>query len=172
MTGDDEIAGLNRRVDELEAALRVLLDQRSVEDLVHFYQHLCDGGWNGPTHVDIEALVALFTPDAIYSLPGWETAHGSAEIRALFELLQARLPWIIHFVANPSVEVEGDSATGSIKGFAYYLRDGSRFVTLGTYIGDFTRTEAGWRFARWRFEAACTPIRLASEEKSPDTPVT
>lgn len=148
---------LDDRLRTLEETVRRLTDLEEIRSLAAEYQRLCDGGWDGPSHADPEALAGLFTADAEYTLPDLPVCHGTAEIRALFERLQQAIPWIIHYVANPELEVDGDRASGRIKGAACFRRDDARYLTFGTYFGDFVRTEAGWRFASWRFVRAQPP---------------
>jgi hypothetical protein len=154
---DQGSAAVQDRLRTVEQAVRRLTDLEEVRGLTAEYQRLCDGGWDGPSHPDPDALTRLFTEDAEYALPDMPVCRGAAEIRARFEGLQPGVPWIIHFVANPEFEVDGDRATGRIKGAACYFRNGERHLTFGTYFGDFTRTAQGWRFASWRFVRAQPP---------------
>lgn len=145
------------RLRVLEQAVRRLTDLEEIRGLAAEYQRLCDGGWDGPSHADPDALAAMFTADAEYALPDQPVCRGTAQIRALFERLQRAIPWIIHFATNPELQVDGDRASGAIKGAACFRRNGSRHLTFGTYVGEFVRTDAGWRFSSWRFVRAQPP---------------
>lgn len=161
MAGDvtEAVTGPDDRLRALEQTVRRLTDLEEIRGLAAEYQRLCDGGWDGPTHADPDALTRLFTDDAEYALPDLPVCHGSDEIRALFRRLQDTIPWIVHYVANPELEVTGDRAVGRIKGAACFRRDGERHLTFGTYFGEFARTGYGWRFASWRFVRAQPPDR-------------
>lgn len=143
------------RIAVLEQRLRVLEDVRAIEHLATTYHALCDGGWAGPSHVDPDALADLWTPDGVYSINAARPpCRGREEIRAQFVRLQTSMPWILHTFTNADVRVDGDRAVGVFKGIAYYRRDAQSHIVVGTYIGDFARTDSGWRFASWVAELA------------------
>jgi hypothetical protein len=143
------------RLADLEARVRELEDVRAVEALAARYHSLCDGGWDGPSHPDLDALVDLWVPDGVYDVNAARPpCRGHAEIRAQLERLRTSMPWILHTLMNPEVEVRGDTATGRFKAVAYYRRGGESHVVVGSYLGDFARTASGWRFASWRADLA------------------
>jgi hypothetical protein len=148
---------LAARLSELEATVRRLTDREAVLTLTYNYQRLCDGGWAGSSHSDPAALSALFTDSARYALPEQPVARGKAHIQALFVHLQEHVPWIVHYLANPFVTVEGDRAVAEIKGMACFWRGTDRTLTFGTYYGQFMRTSEGWRFTDWEFVRAQQP---------------
>lgn len=138
------------RVSELEARIRELEDVRAIEGLAASYHRLCDGGWSGRSHDNLDALVALWLPDGEYSInPRRDPCRGSKEIREQFRRLRTSMPWIFHTFLNTEITVDGDRATGEFKGVAYYRRDGGSHIVIGTYRGEFARTVNGWRFAAW-----------------------
>lgn len=148
------------RLERLERQLADLVAKDEIRELAARYQRGCDGGWNGGTHGDPDALTAMFTPDALYSLPDIPEARGHRQIKALFEQLQS-LPWIIHYVSNSVLDIDGDVATGDIKGLAAFFRDGAtRTLTFGTYHGRFVRQDGRWLFAEWRFVRAQQPVAV------------
>ncbi|MET0931888.1 MAG: nuclear transport factor 2 family protein [Aeromicrobium sp.] len=148
---------VEQRLESLEREVAELQAKDAIRELAAVYQRGCDGGWDGGTHRDPDALTALFAQDAVYALPGMPEARGHDEIRALFGRLQS-IPWIIHYVANSIIEVEGDTARGDVKGSAALFRDGEhRTLTFGTYHGRFSRTRGHWLFAEWRYVRAQQP---------------
>jgi ketosteroid isomerase-like protein len=145
------------RLEALEAEVRSLRDRHEIADLAARYQRLCDGGWDGPSHADPDALADLFTEDAVYSVSKPEPPRrGRQEIREKFATLQRTKPWIVHYLANPLIEVDGDSATAEFKGIVQYL-DGTMQWRYGTYQGRFVRTGSGWRFSSWSFDRSDMP---------------
>lgn len=146
----DRVLQIERRLDESD-------DLRAVKELIYTYHQGGDGGWDGPTHRDPDALTALFTGDAHYQLPGYPHAHGSAQIREVFVALQRNTPWISHYTANPIITVAGDTAKGEIKLIACFWNGDTRLISFGKYFGDFVRTPDGWRFANWEFVRAEQP---------------
>ncbi|MBB3042676.1 nuclear transport factor 2 family protein [Nocardioides soli] len=138
------------RLDSLESRLAELEDVRAIEALAARYHSLCDGGWAGPSHADPDALAELWVADGVYCINAARPpCRGRGEIREQFVRLQTSMPWILHTFTNSVVEVDGDRASGRFKGTAYYRRSGGSHVVVGEYVGEFVRTEDGWRFASW-----------------------
>ncbi|MET0448612.1 MAG: nuclear transport factor 2 family protein [Aeromicrobium sp.] len=148
-TGGDRLAALEDQVAQLVA-------KDHIRSLAATYQRACDGGWDRPTHGDPEFLTSLFTDDASYFLPHLGEANGSAEIRDMFVRLQP-IPWIIHFLANDILRVDGDTASGEFKCAAVLVQDGERIFTFGTYAGTFHRVDGEWKFSSWHFHRAQQP---------------
>ncbi len=120
---------------------------RAIEALATRYHTLCDGGWAGPSHPDPDALADLWTPEGVYSInPRRPACRGRDQIRDQFVRLQSSMPWILHTFTNSDIEVDGDTARGVFKGTAYYRRDGGSHIVVGSYLGEFVRTDDGWRF--------------------------
>lgn len=146
---------VEERLAALEARLLELEDVRAIEALAARYHSLCDGGWDGPSHPDLDALVALWTPDGVYDINAARPpCRGHDEIREQFLRLRTSMPWILHTLMNPEIEVRGDTASGRFKAVAYYRRSDESHVVVGSYLGDFARTPDGWRFASWRADLA------------------
>jgi hypothetical protein len=150
--------GPAQRLLAVEARLAALEDRLAVLEHAYDYQRSCDGGWSGPSHADPRALTELFTPDARYALPELPVATGHAEIEALFGRLTEHVPWIVHYLANPFVSIDGNRARLEIKGGACFWRGPSRTLTFGTYHHELARTADGWRFADWEFTRAQQPF--------------
>ncbi|MEV0326847.1 nuclear transport factor 2 family protein [Micromonospora echinospora] len=141
--------------EQLAERVRRLEDLRAIEALAARYHHLCDGGWHGPSHENLDALVALWVPDGVYRInPQRPPCRGHAEIRAQFERLRTSMPWIFHTFTNSDVTVHDDDASGTFKGIAYYRRGGGAHIVVGTYSGQFRRTPQGWRFVSWTADLA------------------
>jgi ketosteroid isomerase-like protein len=102
---------------------------------------------------DLEALVDLFTDDAVCVFGAYGTWHGKEEIRAGFAenvgAADNAFP-SLHTFANPMIAIDGDEATGK-----WYLLD---FVltgaadepvlrVMGVYDERYRREDARWRIA-------------------------
>jgi hypothetical protein len=145
------------RIAELESVVRQLQDRNEILELAARYHQLCDGGWDGPSHPDPDALADLFTADGVYGVSN-PPARGRAEIREKFAELQRRLPWIVHYLANSAVEVAGDRATAHVKGLIQIVRHQQQPVWRHvTYDGELVRTAEGWRFASLKSRGADLP---------------
>jgi hypothetical protein len=144
------MTSVEERLDALQAQVQELQDVRAIEALVARYHTLCDGGWDKQSHDDVEGLVELWMPNGTYCInEAKPPCRGHDEIRAQFLRLRESMPWILHTFMNPVIDVTGDTATGTCKAAAYYRRQGGAHIVVGSYNGEFVRTEAGWRFASW-----------------------
>lgn len=147
---DASMNELQDQVQALQASVRELQDVRAIEELAARYHTLCDGGWKGGSHENVDGLVALWTEDGLYGINARKPpCRGHDEIRAQFIRLRTSMPWILHTVTNPEIEVTGSTATGRFKAIAYYRRDGGSHVVVGSYVGEFVRAETGWLFSSW-----------------------
>ncbi|MEM5388822.1 nuclear transport factor 2 family protein [Paraburkholderia phymatum] len=148
----------------LEERLRILEDQHEIAQLQARYVDLNDGGWQGPTHCQPLAVANLFVDDGIWEGPPG-CAQGREAIAELFRSFQA-IPFIVHYVTNPLIVVDGDSAHGEWHAIVTSTTPPDRGAsqalwTLGKYVNDYSRTPAGWRYTRLRFAAAAiTPFEL------------
>ena len=97
------------RIQALENELGRLQDIRAIEQLKYRYAACCDRGY------DPEAIAALFIDDGIWVVNGvGGDVAGREAIRAHFRDLSQSIPWALHFVIAPQVELSQDrqSATG------------------------------------------------------------
>jgi uncharacterized protein (TIGR02246 family) len=100
---------------------------------------------------EVEAWIACWRDDGIWTLPGRGRVVGRSELRAAFEALSAEFELCVQEVLSGWVDVSGDRATAR-----WYLRETQRCVhggqeVLGCYDDTVVRDEDGWRFARRRF---------------------
>jgi len=147
----------------LEQRIAYFEDCDAIAKLQARYINLNDGGWEakGPTHQFPEAVADLFVEDGTWEGPGTARAEGRDEIVALFRAFQ-RVRFIVHYVTNPLIEVDGDRAYGEWHVMVPNTApSGSALWSLGLYKNHFVRTADGWRFEKLVFEtAAVTPYEL------------
>ena len=153
---------LESRLATLEKRLQVVEDREAIIKLKATYVNYNDGGWEGPTHCFPDEVAELFTEDGIWDgRPGVGYAAGREDIRRLFRDFQV-MPFIIHHVTNPLIEIDGDSATGHWHAIVTAnLPDGTARWVFGLYKETYARTPAGWKFKTLVFE---TTINSAYEE--------
>ena len=129
-------------LEGLEQRIRKLEDIEEIKKLKHSYCALCDD------HYNADALAELFTEDAIWD--GMERGRndGREAIREFFQDAPARLPFAIHMVMNPIIEVDGDRATG-----VWYLfqpctyAEGNQAVWgSARYDEEYVRVNGKWMF--------------------------
>ena len=81
-------------------------------------------------------------------------AVGRSAIAELFTQFQA-IPFIVHNVMNPLIEVDGDQARAEWHAIvATTLPGGQAFWTMGRYRNEYRRDVGGWRYTSMAFEAA------------------
>jgi hypothetical protein len=146
----------------IEARLRVLEDREAIIKLKYRYVNLNDGGWKGPTHAHPDAVADMFVEDGVWDgRPHSGYAEGREQIRQLFRSF-ASLPFIVHYVTNPLIEIDGDHATGHWHALvtATITAQGALWI-LGTYEDEYVRTATGWKVKSLRFvSAANSPYEL------------
>jgi ketosteroid isomerase-like protein len=138
----------------LEERVRTLEDIEDVRVLMARYHQACDGWDEHGTHRDPDAIAALFTEDGVWDVTAAQPAPtGHAEIAALARKLQV-VPWIVHMIVSPVVEVSGDIATGVLKGILRVrMTDAARLNwATGQYQLTARRTRDGWRIASLSWE--------------------
>jgi ketosteroid isomerase-like protein len=137
-----------------EDRLRAVEAKLAVHELMARYHNAVDGWTELGTHKDPEAIAALFTDDGVWDVTARQPApKGHAEIAALAVDLQA-VPWVIHTVVNPIVDIDGREATAEFKGLLRVRRTPSNELewSIGRYRLLARSTSDGWRIARLSWE--------------------
>ena len=91
----------------------------------------------GMTKDDIEAVIAVFTPDGSYS------AFGDTYALADFPRLVAAAPKGLFMVGPPAIVLDGDSGTGEQP--LCFVDQTNHDMRIGWYTDTYRRTEHGWR---------------------------
>jgi len=132
----------------VEARLQRLEDIEAVRQLKYRYTALCDEDFKA------DGIAELFTEDAIWDGGPLGRCEGREAIRAFFGVAAARMPFAIHHVTNPLIEVDADRATGR-----WYLwqpcvvAEGNQAAWIaGRYFDRCRRQSDGWRFEHVRIE--------------------
>jgi len=141
----------------LEAQVRRLEDLEEIRRLKHTYALLVDRMPLQHTAADEEALVDLFTADAVADFGARVGVFsGQPAIRAFYtQALPGQRSWFMHYLANPVIDVDGDRAHAQWMVTALTQGKGQppapATQVTGRYIDNYVRTAAGWRIARQRF---------------------
>lgn len=111
--------------------------------------------FDGP---DLDALMELFTDDAVSDLGPYGKWTGLDELRAGYEsIITARdnhFP-ALHSVANPLIEVDGDEATGHWYQLVHMLNGTPDQPTLrltALYHDRYRRVDGLWRIAHMQWQ--------------------
>lgn len=124
----------------IEERLQALEDRAEIAQLRADYCHVLD-------HRDWKALAAMFTEDGEFD--GLAHAKNRAEIYEFFSTTVQNLAegfW--HFCTNPTIHLDGDSATGRISMQYLSLKNGKSYVSAGHYDDEFRREAGEWKFRK------------------------
>ena len=127
---------------DLERRIQMLEDIEEIKRLKHRYCAYCDDSY------DADGIASLFTEDAVWDGGMRGKNEGREAIRSFFQNAPQRLPFAIHMVLNPIIEVIGDTAKGT-----WYLfqpctwADGNRAIWgSARYDEDYVRVNGHWMF--------------------------
>jgi SnoaL-like domain len=91
----------------------------------------------GMTKDDLDAVVAVFTPDGSYS------AFGATYTLADFPALVAAAPKGLFLTGTPALDLDGDAGTGEQP--LCFVDQTSHELRIGWYTDSYRRTDRGWR---------------------------
>lgn len=92
--------------NDLEKTVQRLADIEDIKQLKARYASACDDDYNP------DKLAALFAEDAVWDGSALGYAEGREGIREFFGAASALVPFAVHQVSNPLIEIDGDTATG------------------------------------------------------------
>ncbi len=130
-------------LEELEKRIRVLEDIEAIKKLKATYCAYCDDNFNIP------ALRTLFVEDATWDGGRHGSAQGREAILSTLANAQNWVPFSVHMVMNPIIEVEGDEATGQWYLFmACTQKNGGENATWVSlrYDEEYLRVDGEWKF--------------------------
>lgn len=133
----------------LEERLRALEDRVRIEHLMGAYCEYVDRNQQ-------EALLGLFTEDAVFDFGFGRVYRGRSELRDLFERLGIN-DATSHHLSNLHITFESDDvARCEAVVYAYHRRRGSgdEVHLWGRYSDELRRTGEDWQFARRSLRAA------------------
>ncbi|MGV9675944.1 nuclear transport factor 2 family protein [Nocardia sp. NPDC003482] len=108
----------------------------TVDDLLEIQQLLARYAV-GMTRDDIDAVVAVFTPDGSYS------AFGDVYPLDRFPELVAAAPKGLFLTGTPVLDIDGDAATGTQT--LCFVEHSTHDMRIGYYTDTLVRTAEGWR---------------------------
>ena len=108
-------------------------DRDEILQLLYRYNHAIDNG-------DAEGWADTFTADAVFDAGG-NLMSGREDLVAFASSVHGSR----HVVANPVIDIAGDTAT--VRAYILLSR-GEPLSVVGTYEDDVVRTDDGWRFAK------------------------
>ena len=129
-------------LEDIAARLRSLEDVEEIKRLKARYCAYCDDNYDAANIAD------LFAEDAVWDGGSFGRYEGRNEIREFFVNAPKMLPFAVHMVMNPIIEVKGDTATG-----VWYLFQACTFAEddravwgSARYDEEYVRINGVWRF--------------------------
>jgi len=138
---------LAARLDRLESRL-------AIEALISTYANAFD-------RMDADLLQQIWHEDSILDLPGFGAAGSRSEIMPMAEQSWRQMPHMHHWMANPLIQIEGDTAAGTVAANCLFhdVEQGPVQVS-GLYHDRFERRNGQWKFVSRRFELHyLTPLK-------------
>jgi hypothetical protein len=122
--------------------LQWLIDIEEIKQLKARYAAACDDAY------DADAISDLFADDAVWDGGAMGYAATRAGIHAFFSNASSLVPFAVHGLSNPLIEVDGDRAKGR-----WYLHQPMTFAPSNAcfwfcaqYFDEYVRTPDGWKF--------------------------
>ncbi len=128
--------------ENLEKRIQVLEDMEEIKKLKRRYCALCDANY------DADGLADLFMENAVWNGNELGRADGREAIRQFFQRAPERLPFAVHMVLNPIIEVDGDRATGTWYLFQACTYASTNQAVWGSarYDEEYVRSNGQWKF--------------------------
>lgn len=140
--------------EQLAARLDALEIRAAIESLISAYANAFD-------RIDASLLSSIWHEESTLDLPGFGQAGNRDEILAMAQNSWRQMPHMHHWMANPLIEIEGDSAVGTVAADCLFhdIEKGPVQVS-GLYHDRFERRDGKWAFLSRRFEMHfLTPLK-------------
>lgn len=141
-------------IEALVTRLDALESRSDIEALISAYANAFD-------RIDRSLLARIWHDDSTLDLPGFGSALSRNEILAMAENSWRQMPHMHHWMANPLIEITGDSASGTVAADCLFhdLEKGPIQVS-GLYHDTFERRDGKWAFMSRHFELHyLTPLK-------------
>jgi uncharacterized protein (TIGR02246 family) len=128
---------------DLERRIQTLEDIEAIRRLKASYADACDRGY------DADTLASLFAEDAVWDGGTFGRYEGREAIRQFFQGVSSDIPFAMHYMVNPIIEVDGDTATGKWHLFQTCTFAGNQAIFgAARYDEEYRRIDGKWLF--WR----------------------
>ena len=131
-------------LEELEKRVRALEDVEAIRKLKATYSAYCDDNYNP------DKIAELFAQDAVWESEGLGRFEGREAIRGFFQGASKIYSFAVHYLLNPRIEVDGDTARATWYTFMpCVMADGNRAMwRSGIDDEEFVRMNGEWKFKR------------------------
>jgi ketosteroid isomerase-like protein len=128
---------------ELERRIQRLEDIEAIKTLKARYADACDRNY------DVDVLASLFAEDAIWDGGLFGVHAGREAIRSFFQGASSDIPFAVHYMMNPIIEVDGDEATGEWYLFqtCTFAEGNQAIFGAARYDERYRRINGNWKFS-------------------------
>ena len=141
-------------IEQLIARLDALESRAAIDALIASYAHAFD-------RMDRVLLQSIWHADSTLDLPGFGNASNRDEILLMAENSWRQMPHMHHWMTNPLIQIDGDSASGSVAAdCVFYDIEKGPVQVSGLYHDTFERRSGLWAFTSRHFELHyLTPLK-------------
>lgn len=131
---------------DLEKTVRRLADIEDIKQLKARYAGACDEDYNP------DLLAPLFAEDAIWdgSILGY--AEGRAAIHEFFAASSSLVPFAVHQITTPLIEIDGDTATGQWYLWQPMVFQGEALWLSAKYNDKYVRQDGQWLYQHLKLD--------------------
>ena len=124
------------------AKIQWLYDIEQIKQLKHRYCAYCDDNYNP------DGIAGLFTADGVWDGGPFGRAETRTGIRDFFADVSNQVSFANHYVCNPIIEIDGDSATGRWDPWQPMVMapDPAALWLVAKYRERYVRNGEGWLF--------------------------
>ena len=125
---------------DLEKTVRRLADIEDIKQLKARYANACDEDYNP------DKLAPLFIEDAIWDGGILGYAEGRTAIHEFFSASSALVPFAVHQITTPLIEIDGDTATGKWYLWQPMVFGGEALWMSAIYNDKYVRQDDQWLY--------------------------
>jgi len=151
----------------IEDRLRLIEEERAVQDVLTRYTHFYDGG-------DVDGVMSVFHPECTLINPRG-TYVGADAIRRNYTFLISLSKIVLHLAPNVIVRVSEGAEHAWMTAYYYSIaadKEGMLIGTGGTYADELVKVDGSWRIIRRRitYNFRHTLVRAPAGEALPPPP--
>lgn len=141
-------------IEQLIARLDALESRVAIDTLISSYANAFD-------RLDRALLQSIWHADSTLDLPGFGNAASRDDILLMAENSWRQMPHMHHWMSNPLIKIDGDSAAGTVAAdCVFYDIEKGPVQVSGLYHDTFERRSGQWAFKSRYFELHyLTPLK-------------
>lgn len=141
-------------IEQLIARLDALESRAAIDTLISSYANAFD-------RLDRALLQSIWHADSTLDLPGFGNAASRDDILLMAENSWRQMPHMHHWMSNPLIKIDGDSAAGTVAAdCVFYDIEKGPVQVSGLYHDTFERRSGQWAFKSRYFELHyLTPLK-------------